>query len=139
MTFVQFETRNGMVHLDGYSRNKTLKGALKDLAREVAIIDAGEARAIADYIDETVTMVAAGMTNEPGPITSRLKKSPCASRYKFLNGDKDDFSEDNIEIQCAKGNWYLYICFALQSRIVRSRLPFPVHSPRRKSSFSTTL
>ena len=46
MTFVQIEKRNGMINLDGYSRNKTLKGALKDLAREVAKIDEGEASAI---------------------------------------------------------------------------------------------
>lgn len=111
MTFVQIETRNSMINLDGYSRNKTLKGALKDLAREVAKIDEGEARAITDYIDETVQMVADGMANEAGAYYIGAEEVPCASRYKFLNGDEDDFSDENVEIQYAEGHWYLYIRF----------------------------
>ena len=112
MTFVQVETRNGMIHLDGYSRNKTLKGALKDLAREVAKIDEGEGRCISNYIDETAQMVAEGMPNEAGCYFIEAQEVPCASRYKFLNGDKDDFSEGNIEMEYAEGHWYLYIRFA---------------------------
>ncbi len=111
MTFVDIETRNGMINLDGYSRNKTLKGALKDLAREVAKIDEGEGKCISDYINETAEMVAAGMANEPGAYYIEAEEVPCASRYKFLNGDENDYSEENIEIQYAEGHWYLYIRF----------------------------
>ena len=101
MTFVQVETRNGMINLDGYSRNKTLKGALKDLAREVAKLDEGEARAITDYIDDTVKMVADGMDNYPGCYFIEAEEVGCASRY----------SEKKDEMEYAEGHWYLYIRF----------------------------
>lgn len=52
MTFVQIETKNGMINLDGYSRNKTLKGALKDLAREVSKIDKDEGMGILENLDD---------------------------------------------------------------------------------------
>jgi len=111
MTFVQIEKRNGMINLDGYSRNKTLKGALKDLAREVAKIDEGEAHAITDNLDETVQMVAEGMDNYPGCYVIEAEEVGCASRYKYLDGDENNYSEENVEIEHAEGHWYLYIRF----------------------------
>lgn len=101
MTFVQIERRNGMINLDGYSRNKTLKGALSDLAREVAKIDEGEARAITDNIDEYIGMVVDGMLNEANCFYIEAEEVHCASRY----------SEKKDEIEYAEGCWYLYIRF----------------------------
>ena len=101
MTFVQIEKRNGMINLDGYSRNKTLKGALKDLAREVAKIDEGEGNIITENIDEYVGMIADGMINEPGCYYIEAEEVHCASRY----------SEKNDEMEYAEGHWYLYIRF----------------------------
>lgn len=101
MTFVQIEKRNGMINLDGYSRNKTLKGALKDLAREVAKIDEGEGNTITENIDEYVGMIADGMINEPGCYYIEAEEVHCASRY----------SEKNDEMEYAEGHWYLYIRF----------------------------
>ena len=101
MTFVQIEKRNGMINLDGYSRNKTLKGALKDLAREVAKIDEGEGNTITENIDEYVGMIADGMINEPGCYYIEAEEVHCASRY----------SEKNDELEYAEGNCYLYIRF----------------------------
>lgn len=101
MTFVQIEKRNGMINLDGYSRNKTLKGALKDLAREVARIDEGEASAITNNLNETVQMVAEGMPNEAGCYYIEVEEVHCASCY----------SEEKDEIEYAEGNWYIYIRF----------------------------
>lgn len=101
MTFVQIEKRNGMINLDGYSRNKTLKGALKDLAREVAKIDEGEGNAITDNIDEYMGMVVDGMLNEVGCFYIEAEEVHCASRY----------SERNDEMEYAEGHWYLYIRF----------------------------
>ena len=112
MKFVEVETRAGMVNLDGYSNCKTLRGALKDLAREVAKIDKGEAEAITYALDETLEMVRAGMTNEPGAYYIEAQEVPSASRFVFLDGDKDNYDEDNVEIEYAEGNWYLYIRFA---------------------------
>lgn len=109
MNFVTVERRNGTVNLDGYSRRKTLKAALKDLAREVAKYDKGEADAITDYLDDTVEMVQQGMTNEAGCYYIEAQEVPCASRYKFLDGNEDNFDEDNVEMEYAEGNWYLYI------------------------------
>lgn len=111
MTFVQIEKRNGMINLDGYSRNKTLKGALKDLAREVAKLDEGEANAITNNLDETVQMVAEGMDNYPGCYVIEAEEVGCASRYKYLDGDENNYSEENVEIEHAEGHWYLYIRF----------------------------
>lgn len=100
MTFVQIETRNGMINLDGYSRNKTLKGALKDLAREVAKIDKIEADGILNNIDEMAEM-ATDMMNISNEWYIEAQEVPCASRY----------SEKNDEIEYAEGHWYLYIRF----------------------------
>lgn len=105
MTFVQIETRNGMVNLDGYSRNKTLKGALKDLAREVAKIDEGEARAITGNLDEVVQMVSDGMDNYPGCYIIEAEEVGCAT----LRKDTEDGSD--FEMEYAEGHWYLYIRF----------------------------
>lgn len=102
MTFVETEIRNGMVNLDGYSTRKTLRGALKDLAREVAKIDKGEADGITNYMDDTLEMVLEGMTNEPGAWYIEAVEVGCASR----------FNEDTDEMEYAEGNWYLYIRFA---------------------------
>ena len=95
MTFVQIEKRNGMINLDGYSRNKTLKGALKDLAREVAKIDEGEASAITNNLNESVEAVAAGMMNVPGAYYIEAEEVHCASRY----------SEKKDEMEYAEGHW----------------------------------
>lgn len=105
MTFVKVETRKGMIHLDGYSRNKTLKGALSDLAREVAKIDEGEGRNISEYIDETAQMVIDGMANEPGNWYIEAEEVHCAARLK--NPDSTE-----PEMEYAEGHWYLYIRFA---------------------------
>lgn len=112
MKFVEIETRRGMINLDGYSDRKTLRGALKDLAREVAKIDKGEAEAITYDLDATVEMVLNGMTNEPGAYYIEAQEVPSASRYVFLDGDKNNYAEENIDIEYANGNWYLYIRFA---------------------------
>lgn len=128
MTFVQVETRNGMINLDGYSRNKTLKGALKDLAREVAKFDEGEASAITNNIDETVQMVSDGMDNYPGCYVIEAEEVGCASRYKFLNGDENDYSEENIEMQYAEGHWYLYIRFCAPEQETAQMASAPVET-----------
>lgn len=104
MTFVQTEKRNGMIHLDGYSRNKTLKGALSDLAREVAKIDEGEGRNISEYIDETAQMVIDGMANEPGYWYIEAEEVHCATRLKNPESTEP-------EMEYAEGHWYLYIRF----------------------------
>ena len=100
MTFTQVEKRNGMVNIDGYSRNKTLKGALSDLAREVAKIDKIEAEAILNNLDETAE-IASDMANIPDAYYIEAQEVPCASRR----------SEKTDEIEYAEGCWYLYIRF----------------------------
>lgn len=111
MKFVDIQTRNGMVNLDGYCTAKTLKGAIKELAREVAKIDKGEANVLTDFIDDTVEMVKQGMLNETGCYYVEFEEVGCASRYIFLDGDDNNYDDDNIEIEYADANWYAYIRF----------------------------
>lgn len=101
MKFAEVSIRHGMVNLDGYSDRKTLRGALKDLAREVAKIDKGEAEAITNYMDENIQIVKDGMTNEPGAWYIEAEEVDSACR----------FNEDTDEMEYAEGNWYLYIRF----------------------------
>ena len=112
MKFVEIQNRRGMINLDGYSDRKTLRGALRDLAREVAKIDKGEAAGITNYMDETLCIVREGMTNEPGCWYIEAQEVNGASRYIFLDGDKDNYDDDNLEIEYADACWYLYIRFA---------------------------
>lgn len=113
MTFTEVRIANGMVNLDGYSKNKTLKGAIKDLSREVAKYNREEAEALISYLDETVEEVRTGMLNITGEYYIEATPVEGASRYKFLNGDEEDYSDENIEIEYAARNWYLYIRFLL--------------------------
>ena len=101
MKFVQIENRKGMINLDGYSDRKTLRGALRDLAREVAKIDKGEAAGITDYMDDTLALVRDGMTNEPGCWYIEAQEVSIACQY----------NEDTDEMKYADGRWYLYIRF----------------------------
>lgn len=102
MKFVQIENRKGMINLDGYSDRKTLRGALRDLAREVAKIDKGEADGITNYMADTLALVREGMSNEPGCwyIEAQEVESAC------------QWNEDTDEMEYADGHWYLYIRFA---------------------------
>lgn len=129
MTFVQIEKRNGMINLDGYSRNKTLKGALKDLAREVAKIDEGEASAITNNLNESVEAVAAGMMNVPGAYYIEAEEVHCASRY----------SEENDEIEYAEGHWYLYIRFCAPEQESEEQETAPATSAPVETDTASTL
>jgi hypothetical protein len=102
MKFVQIENRKGMINLDGYSDRKTLRGALRDLAREVAKIDKSEADSITCYLDETVEMVKGGMVNESGAYYLEAQEVESACKW----------NEDTDEMEYADGHWYLYIRFA---------------------------
>lgn len=127
MTFVQIEKRNGMINLDGYSRNKTLKGALKDLAREVGKLDEGEANAITNNLNETVQMVAEGMPSEAGCYYIEAEEVHCASRY----------SEKKDEMEYAEGHWYLYIRFCAPEQ--ESEEPETAQTASASSTGETTL
>lgn len=102
MKFVQIENRKGMINLDGYSDRKTLRGALRDLAREVAKIDKGEADGIANYLDDTINLLKEGMTNEPGCWYIEAQEVESACKW----------NEDTDEMEYTDGHWYLYIRFA---------------------------
>ena len=117
MTFVQIEKRNGMIGLDGYSRNKTLKGALKDLAREVAKIDKTEADGILNNIDEMAGMATA-MMNIPNEWYIEAQEVHCASRR----------SEKNDEMEYAEGHWYLYIRFVAPEQETAQAASDPVET-----------
>lgn len=113
MKFTETRIANNMMNIDGYSTNKTLRGALKDLAREVANYNEIESKAIVDYIEETIDDVKNGMENISGCYYIHAEEVPCASRYIFKDGDTDNFDVENVEIEYAPANWYLYIRYAL--------------------------
>lgn len=96
MTFTTIENRNGMVNLDGYSKYKNLKTAIRDLAREVSKIDKNEGESIENNLGE----MAHGMINVPGCWYITAEKVGCASRI-----NDDDVMEYD------EGSWYLYIRF----------------------------
>lgn len=99
MVFVESHTNNnGLTILDGYSKAKTVKGALKDLSREVAKINELESH-FTDYLDETITML-----NIPHDVDNWFidcEEVGCASKI----------NEQTDNIEYAEGNFYLCIGF----------------------------
>jgi hypothetical protein len=100
MIFTQIEARqNGYTHIDGYSKAKTIKGAIKDLAKEIEKVNTIEANTIIDNIEDTISIL--NITNEGYFIECELVS--CASR--FIN-------EEQSEVEYKEANYYLHICFA---------------------------
>lgn len=54
MKQVQIERRNGLVHIDGYCTNKTVRGAIKELLKVVAKVDREEAEIALNNLEETI-------------------------------------------------------------------------------------
>ena len=91
MIFEEMKEKDGYIFIDGYSKNKTLKGAIKDLARSVAKYNEDEANVI---LDSGVTIVTPEYEIE-------ILEVAQASRY--IKGNV----ENGIESKMA--NYYCFI------------------------------
>ena len=101
MTFAEMRrNNNGMIIIDGYSKAKTIKGALKDFAREIAKYDKGEADNITNYLDDTIMIL--NDNYEPTSYSIQCEEVPCATTL----------NEKTDEMKYAEGNFYLCIRFA---------------------------
>ena len=97
MIFVDKTERNGLIHIDGYSNAKTVNGALKDLAREVAKVSELEASVITDAIkfgDEVCV--------DTEYYKVECEEVGCASRF---------VDEEAMECEYRPANFYLHIMF----------------------------
>ena len=97
MIYAQIENRkNGFTHIDGYSKAKTVNGALKDLARYVLKYNEGEAKFIID-----------GIANKENPLINseyyilECEEVGCASRI----------NEETDEMEYKEGNFYLHLMY----------------------------
>ena len=98
MTFCNSHTNsNGLTILDGYSNAKTLKGALKDLSREVAKITESESH-FTDFMEDTIAMLNIPHGNE---WFIEYEEVACASQ----------FNDNTEEMEYKNGNFYLCIGF----------------------------
>lgn len=111
MIYTTAVKRNGMINLDGWSNKKTLRGAIKDLAREIAKINQEEANALTDYMDYTLQIAKEGMANVNGEWYLEVDEANAACREIYLDGNENNDDDDNIEMEYTEANWYLYIRF----------------------------
>lgn len=95
MTFTAKTEKNGYVHIDGYSKAKTVNGALKDLSREVAKYNEAEAKCIIDAIVNGEQVVI--KTEE---YMVEVEEVGCATKY--INDE---------EIEYKEANFYLHIMY----------------------------
>lgn len=110
MTFVQVERNRGfskqMIHIDGYSKAKTEKGALKDLARTIRQYNETEADCILDMIKfNEVSQSLPSQEDTKNRLDAYIlewEEVECASRY---------VDEELTEIEYADASWYLHIAF----------------------------
>ena len=102
MTFVGAYTNNsGLTILDGYSKAKTIKGALKDLSREVAKISESESH-FTDYMEDTLAIINASHGNE-----WFIECQQVGSASRIVEDEDGNF----LDMEYAEGNFYLCIGF----------------------------
>ena len=94
--------RKGSVDIDGYSNKKTLKGAIKDLAKAVDTFDKGEGDYLRGLVkDNELSMVKPDKTIGANQYILEWENVPSASR----------FNEDKDEMEYKDANYYLHIRF----------------------------
>ena len=111
MIYVLAEHNRGfdgnMTHIDGYSKAKTERGALQDLARTVAKYSPAEAEGITDMIKyNEVTQIPASRWDAENKIDAYIiewERVGCASK-----------SNAKDESVTTEANWYLHIAFVQQ-------------------------
>jgi hypothetical protein len=98
MIFGEIVERENTITIDGYSKAKTLKGAIKDLAKEVAKYSTNEAEGLTAYIDDTIKIL--NQRNKECAYWVDCEEVPCATRY--INDEEVEYKESN---------YYIGICF----------------------------
>ena len=100
MTFCESHTNsNGFTILDGYSNAKTIKGALKDLAKEVAKISESESNCIIENMNDTISNL--NMEHAKDCYFINCEDVSCATKW----------NENKESIEYKNGNFYLCIGF----------------------------
>ena len=95
MIFTEVRENETFIHIDGYSNKKTLNGALKELAKEVARYNELEASTITDAIKFGEEI----LVNTEYYIVE-AEEVGCATRY--INDEEAEYKE---------ANYYLHIMF----------------------------
>lgn len=93
---------NGLITIDGYSTNKTLRGVLNDIARCVAKYDEIEARMIREMEKEEVTSLGEMYRNGThDDYFLTIEEVPCAC----------NFNDETDEMEYKDGNFYFCVRF----------------------------
>lgn len=97
MTFTKTVKTNTHITIDGYSNAKTIKGALKDLAREMAKHNKKDADSFVEYLDYTIETL--NDFSNPDYVVC-LEECETATKIK----------DDEI-VEYRDCNYYVSICF----------------------------
>lgn len=98
MIFTQTVERENTITIDGYSKAKTVKGAIKDLAKEVAKYSTDEANNLIDGIEETINIL--NQRSEGCEYWIDCEDVPCACKYN-----------EEGEPEYKEASQYIAICF----------------------------
>jgi len=98
MIFKEMREKSNTITIDGYSKAKTLKGAIKDLAKEVAKYSVNEANNITDAVEDTINILNQRYAECEYWID--CEEVPCATKYT-----------ENGEAEYKESNYYIAICF----------------------------
>ena len=96
MIFTGTIERENTMTIDGYSKAKTVKGAIADLSREVAKYNTNEAEGMTQCIDETIAILG----NKDSDYWVECEEVPCATKY--INDEENEYKE---------ANYYIAICY----------------------------
>jgi len=94
MIFTEKTEINGIIKIDGYSKAKTIKGALKDLAREVKKHNETEGNAITYVLEDTIGILNQRFNGSTYYID--CEEVSCASRA--IDDDNNEYAEANFYI-----------------------------------------
>lgn len=98
MIFKEMVEKASTITIDGYSKAKTLKGAIKDLAKEVSKYNTSEANNITDSIDETINIL--NQRSADCEYWIDCEEVSCATKY--TEDGKEEYKESS---------YYMAICF----------------------------
>ena len=98
MIFTDKIERNGIIIIDGYSNAKTVKGAIKDLAKEVSKYSILESNGLIDNMEETINTL--NIKYDDCDYVVECESVSCATTY--IDDETNEYKE---------ANFYLHISF----------------------------
>lgn len=98
MIFKEIIERENIITIDGYSKAKTVKGAIKDLAKEIAKHSTDEANNLIENIEDTISVL--NQRFEGCEYWIDCEEVSCAVKYN-----------EEGEAEYKEANHYMAICF----------------------------